>query len=79
MTPHNAERALIGYADAYHKLYQRMPKDLRAVDESWVIVNGARIHAAELEQMTLLMQAEYDQTQIHKRSVVNRLIHWFKQ
>lgn len=76
---HHAEQAMLGYAEAYHKLYQRMPKDLRAIDETWIFVNGARIHAAELEQMTLLMQKEYARTALHKRSVVTRLIEWLKQ
>ncbi len=41
---------------------------------SWIIVNGARIHSAELEQMTLFMEQEYAQTQPTKRGVVSRLI-----
>ncbi len=79
MMSHPAEHAMLGYAEAYHKLYRRMPKDLRAIDKSWIFVNGARIHAAELEQMTLLMQTEYAQTEVHKRTVVSRLIGWLKQ
>ncbi len=76
--PHSAERAMLGYADVYHKLYHRMPKELRAVDETWVIVNGVRIHAAELEHLTLLMQKEFDQTPVHKRGLVSRLIEHLK-
>ncbi len=76
--PPNAEQAMLGYAEAYQKLYQRMPKDLRAIDEAWVFVNGARIHATELEQLTLLMQAEYTRTQPYNRDMVTRLIDWLK-
>lgn len=77
--PNNAERAMLGYADAYHKLYKRMPKSLRAIDGTWIIVNGARIHASELEYVTVRMQQEYAQLQTQKRSMVNRLIGWLKQ
>lgn len=73
------EKAMLGYADAYQKLYKRMPKDLRALDGNWVIVNGARIHVSELEFLTNRLQQEYTRAQEQKRSLVNRLIGWFKQ
>ena len=39
----SAEQAMRRYASAYQKLYKRLPKDLRALDGNWVVVNGARI------------------------------------
>ncbi|HVU12235.1 MAG TPA: hypothetical protein VHD90_13205 [Phototrophicaceae bacterium] len=74
----SAEQAMSGYADAYQKLYKRMPKDLRALDGNWVVVNGARIQASELQLLTTRLQQEYKQAQDQKRSLVNRLVKWFK-
>ena len=75
----NAERALTGYAEAYRKLYNRQPRDLRAVDNDWVIVNGARMRVNELEYLTRQLQQEYSQGQEQKKSMVLRLLKWFKQ
>ena len=75
----SAERALMGYAEAYHKLYNRQPRDLRAVDNEWVIVNGARMRAIELEYLTRQLQQEYSQGLEQKKSMVLRLLKWFKQ
>ncbi|MEL7435104.1 MAG: hypothetical protein AAFN11_14250 [Chloroflexota bacterium] len=44
--------AMHRYAEAYEKLYNRRPRDLRAVDDNWVIVNGARMPVTELELLT---------------------------
>jgi hypothetical protein len=75
----SAERAIIHYAEAYQKLYKRMPKDLRALDSNWVIVNGARIQVGELEHLTARLLHEYNESIARKKSVVSRLISWFKQ
>ena len=66
------------YAEAYQKLYNRRPRDLRAVDDDWVIVNGARMRLTELEHLTNQLQMEYKQTVDNRRNVVSRLIKWFK-
>ena len=74
-----AEQAMHGYASAYQKLYKRLPRDLRALDGTWIVVNGARIQAAELQFLTVHLEQEYAQAQEQKRSLVNRMIRWFKQ
>ena len=74
-----AEQALRGYASAYQKVYKHMPKDLRALDGNWVVVNGARIQANELQYLTARLEQEYAQLQEQKRSLINRMIKWFKQ
>jgi hypothetical protein len=66
------------YAEAYEKLYNRRPRDLRAVDGDWVVVNGARMRLNELEHLTKQLQLEYKQSLDNRRSVVSRLIKWFK-
>lgn len=66
------------YAEAYEKLYNRRPRDLRAVDDDWVIVNGARMRIAELDHLTTQLQMEYKQVLNNKKSIVGRLIKWFK-
>lgn len=75
----SSEKAMIHYAEAYQRLYKRLPKDLRALDNNWVVVNGARMRVAELEYLTRQLQQEYDQSLAQRRGVVNRLLQWFKQ
>ena len=75
----NAEQAMFDYGQAYQRLYNRPPRDLHALDHEWVIVNGARMHAIELEYLTRQLQLEYRQGLAQKRSIVNRLLKWFKQ
>ncbi|MEL6528151.1 MAG: hypothetical protein AAFQ07_20810 [Chloroflexota bacterium] len=70
--------AMHRYAEAYEKLYNRRPRDLRAVDDNWVIVNGARMPVTELELLTHQLQIEHKQTTDNKRNLVSRLIKWFK-
>jgi hypothetical protein len=73
-----SEKAMVHYTDAYSKLYNRLPKDLRALDHEWVIVNGARMRVSELEYLTHQLQQEYKQGLTEKRSMVHRLLGWFK-
>lgn len=75
---YSPEILMHNYAEAYEKLYNRRPRDLRAVDGDWVIVNGARMRLGELEHLTKQLQLEYKQTLANKRNVVSRLIKWFK-
>jgi hypothetical protein len=75
----SSERALMNYSEAYQLLYSRKPKDLRALENGWVIVNGARMRVSELEYLTNQLQREYEQGREQKRSIVNRLLKWFKQ
>ena len=75
----DAEQAMRSYAIAYQKLYKRLPKDLRTLDGNWVIVNGARIQAGELQYLTARLEQEYAQLQEQKRNLINRMIKWFKQ
>lgn len=73
-----SEKAMNHYVDAYQKLYNRVPKDLQALDNEWVVVNGARMRVSELENLTLQLQQEYFQGLEQRRSIVNRLLKWFK-
>lgn len=72
------EHVMHSYSEAYEKLYNRRPRDLRAVDSNWVIVNGARMRTNELEILTKQLQMEYKQSMTDRRSIVSRLIGWFK-
>jgi hypothetical protein len=73
-----SEKVMAHYVAAYEKLYNRTPKDLRALDHEWVIVNGARMRVTELEYLTHQLQQEYLQGLEQRRSVVKRLLQWFK-
>jgi len=79
MMEQTAEQSMVLYSNAYMKLYNRRPKDLRALDNGWVIVNGARMQVSELDYLTTQLMHEYSQGMEQKRSIVNRLLKWFKQ
>ena len=72
-----AEQAMDGYADAYQKLYNRMPKELRALDANWVMVNGACINAEELQNLTERLEQEHAELE-GSRSLLSRLASRFK-
>ncbi|MBC7809584.1 MAG: hypothetical protein H7175_00460 [Burkholderiales bacterium] len=74
----SAEQAALHYADAYQKLYKRPPRDLRILDDDWVMVYGARLRSSELQYLTLQLQSEYRPETTERRSVVMRLLKWFK-
>jgi len=67
------------YVLAYQKLYKRHPKELRLLDEDWVIVNGARMRLSELAYLTTHLQKEYSQGLMDKRGALRRLINWLKK
>jgi hypothetical protein len=73
-----ADQILSHYVDAYQKLYNRMPKDVHAVDDEWVVVNGARMRVTELDYLTKQLQQEYTQGLEQKRNIVVKLMKWFK-
>ena len=77
-TIQNTNNVMHRYAEAYEKLYNRRPRDLRVVDDDWVIVNGARMRIAELDHLTRQLQMEYKQTLTNKRNMIGKLIKWFK-
>lgn len=67
------------YVQAYEKLYNRHPRDLRVLDEEWVVVNGARMRVTELKMLTHQLQTEYRQSNNQQqRRIVSRLIKWLK-
>lgn len=72
------ERIMHNYVEAYEKLYNRRPKDLRAIDRDWIVVNGARMRFTELEELTSQLQQEYNQLVVQRRSIVQRLIRLFR-
>jgi hypothetical protein len=76
-----SEKVISHYAEAYQQLYKRTPKDVRILGNGWVSVNGAKMRVSELEYLTIQLQQEYNQGQTleQRRSIVNRLLKWFKQ
>lgn len=75
MTP---EVVIHKYTEAYRKLYRRFPRGLQAVDNEWVEISGVRMRLVELEYLTQQLQREYQQGLIERRSMVSRLVKWFK-
>src|SRR5260370_32750497 len=73
----NTEKAMAEYLEVYQSLYRRTPSELRDLGSDWVLVNGARMSLAELQQLTEQLQRELQQEQIRKRNVVKRLLTWF--
>lgn len=77
-----SQKIISQYAQAYEMLYKRAPRELRLLNNGWVSVNGARMRISELEYLTEQLEKEYSsQWQIvdEKRSIVQKLLKWFKQ
>lgn len=74
-----SDQAIFTYADVYERLYKRTPRELRAIDQEWVIVNGAHMRAGELDYLTRQLEQEYDQSVAYKRNMIKRLMNFFKQ
>ncbi len=72
------EKAMARYLHVYQALYQRTPKELRDLGSDWVLVNGARMSVDELENLAEELNREYQQVLANKRSIVKRLLTWFK-
>ncbi len=72
------DRVITHYMTMYQKLYNREPREIRLLDDEWVIVNGARLRVIELVSLTERMQQEYEETIASKRNVVLKLLKWFK-
>ena len=71
------EKAMARYLDVYRLLYQRNPRELRDMGNSWVLVNGARMSVDELENLATQLNREYQQVLANKRSIVKKLLNWF--
>lgn len=74
----SAENVIIQYKQAYQRLYDRPPQYLYVLDSEWVIVNGARMRATELQFVVQRLNDEYNQQIKKRQSVVHRLISWLK-
>jgi hypothetical protein len=64
------------YAEAFEKLYNRQPRELRLVEDGWVLVNGAKMRVTDLDFLTAQLQQEYQRSRKNRRSIVTRLIAW---
>ena len=73
-----AESIITQYKKAYQRLYNRTPQYLYVLDDEWVIVNGARMRASELQYVVQRLNEEYQHVQKKRQSVINRLISWLK-
>ncbi len=67
------------YQQLYRKLYRREPGEVRDLGSGWVLVNGARMRVTELEKLTEQMRREYRLVVARKRSIVERLLAWFRE
>ncbi len=77
--PINADTAMMRFTSAYVKLFKRMPQNLQAIDNNWVLVNGARFQIVELEFLSAHMELQYKLVQQQKRGLIQRLVRWLKQ
>lgn len=73
-----AEQVINQYKQAYQQLYNRTPQYLYVLDDEWVIVNGARMRATELQYVVQRLNEEYRQERAKQQSVIHRLISWLK-
>jgi len=74
----SAEQVIGQYKKAYQRLYNRTPQYLYILDDDWVVVNGARMRATELQYVVQRLNEEYMQERKKQQSVIQRLISWLK-
>jgi hypothetical protein len=79
MSAVDVKHILFGYMEAYKRLYNRYPRNIEAILGDWVIIGGARMHITEVEHLTARLRDEYSHTTNQKRTLVNRLIAFFKR
>lgn len=73
----SADQLIVNYADAYERLYQRQPRELRRLEGDWVLVNGAQMRLSELVFLTEQIQLQLGEKTAERRSLVIRLLKWF--
>lgn len=71
------QQIIADYTQTYQKLYQRNPREATDLGDGWVLINGARMTATELTQLTAQLRKEFEKARANKRTVVNRLLKWF--
>lgn len=76
---HSVENAISRYSDAYHQVYRRRPSQLHTIGNNLIVVNGARMQPSELDFLTSQLLHEHEQIFQRRRTIVGRLIKWFKQ
>ena len=74
-----ADEVVVQYARAYERIHLRRPDDLRVIDHDWVILNGVRMSAAELQYLTDELRSEHDQSMAERRRTANRLVAFLSQ
>lgn len=79
MMPSNVQHTVKRYYHLYKKLYDREPRGVRVIDSEFVIVNDTQIRISDLEMLTQQLEKEYQATRQQQRSVIKRLINWFRQ
>lgn len=77
-SPLVAEQTVLQYVQAYERLYSRRPRDVRVLNQEWVIVNGAQIRVGELEHLTRQLVLEYNQSMAQRKSIVLKLLNFFR-
>lgn len=78
MSSSQSDQVIGQYKLAYERLYNRTPQYLYVLDDNWVIVNGARMRASELQYVAQRLEEEYLESVRKRQSLVKRLIGWLK-
>ena len=67
------------YKQAYQQLYKRTPSEIQILANDWLIVNGARMQANELQFLTIQLRREIDRESVaQRRQTIRKLLNWFK-
>jgi hypothetical protein len=77
-TPLIAEKAVLHYVQAHERLYGRPPRDVRVLNQEWVLVNGAQMRVAELEHLTRQLVLEHNQSITQRKNIVLKLLNFFR-
>jgi hypothetical protein len=75
----SAEQAAIQYADAYRKLYRRVPPECKPIDSEWVRMDGVPVRVSQLQELTDEIHSAYEQIVGERRRTVERLVEYLQQ
>lgn len=73
------QRVASRYLDLYRKVYNREPKDLRVLDNNFVVVNHVQLRLTDLETLCEQLEEEYRSLKRQKRNTITRLMQWLRQ
>ncbi len=79
MARSDLQSAVSRYNQVYKKLYNREPRSFRVLNDEFVVVNDMQIRLADLKDLTVRLEEEYQTQQEKQRGAIKRIIGWLRK